>query len=63
MCNRAPSSGEIYIFIKRARAERGREERWEYRGRGGGGVLNFIAKFGRFVAIIGVSEGPEKNIS
>jgi hypothetical protein len=52
---------ENFTYFKEGKG-RGREEGWEYRGRGGKGP-NFIAKFGRYVSIIGASEDPEKNIS
>jgi hypothetical protein len=38
------------------------KEGLEYRGRWGKGPT-FIAKFGRYVSIIGASENPDKNIS
>jgi hypothetical protein len=53
---------EKFTFFKEARAEGGRRDGHIRRGRGGKGS-NFIAKFGRYVSIIGASGDPEKNIS
>jgi hypothetical protein len=60
MCNRLPSSREVYIFQRGLGQREG--EGMEMKGRGGK-ETNFIAKFGRYVSIIGASEDTDKNIS
>jgi hypothetical protein len=52
LCNRLPSSGEVYIFQRGLGQRRGR----------GGKETNFIAKFGRYVCLyytVGDSEDPD----
>jgi hypothetical protein len=59
MCNRLPSSGQVYTFQRVLGQREGGGMVKKGEGRKG---PNFIAKFGRYFSIIGASEDPEENI-